>query len=146
MQRYFKNTATEGGAIYNANILTDTSSTFTYNEANKGGAIYNTGNIVTYNAKTGAVTGGLKSTKFTENKAVLGGAIYNEATANIIANNTNVIFSENKVGNSLNDIYNSGTLNLKAKSGKSITFGGTITDSATPSGTTTIGNFYQRDF
>ncbi len=75
----FGNTANLGGAIYNAGNLTDSSSTYMYNEAlTSGGAIYNAGQIVTYNKKN-AITGGLNSTKFTENKAVNGGAIYNAA-------------------------------------------------------------------
>ena len=38
-----------------------------------------------------------------------------------------------------NDIVNTGTLNLKAANGKSITFGGSITDASTPSGIMNIG-------
>ena len=104
LQKHYYNTATNGGAIYNTGDMTDTSSTYMYNEATNGGAIYNTGNIVTYNVKTGAVTGGIKSSKFTENKATSGGAIYNKG----VIGTTKATFTSNIAQNGgavYNDTY-----------------------------------------
>ena len=144
----------QGGAIYNngAVEIGNVTGDFTNNYAiatgasgyAQGGAIYNTGTIT------------VTDSNFTGNAATTaGGAIYNTGTTNIIANGANVTFSNNKTGvtptivdgkitgvtgGSANDIYNTGTVNLKAADGKSITFGGTITDAATPTGTINIGN------
>ena len=118
-----------------------------------GGALYLSGSA------TGVQTSVITDTNFTNNATGgLGGAIYNTSNSNlsIIANGQDVVFSGNKSGatityntateqyevegGTLNDIHSVGTLNLKAKDGKSITFGGTITDANSSTGTITIGN------
>ena len=139
------------GALYAKNVAIGAGTVFENNYAigiTGGGAIYllsDTSTLTDTNF-TGNATGGV------------GGAIYNTATSNlsIIASGQDVLFSGNKAGatitynttteqydvegGSANDIYNLGTLNLKANDGQQITFGGTITDSATPSGAITIIN------
>ena len=77
--------------------------------------------------------------------------------ATIVADTKNVNFSGNKVGvepiidsetgkitgvtgGTLNDIHNTGTLNLLANDGRAINFTGSITDDETPTGTINIGD------
>ena len=145
------NVAATAGAVYTTAASNIAGATFDGNLATGavgGGAVY-------FNNENSTVT----NSNFTNNAtAGNGGAIYNNTDSNlsIIANASNVSFSGNKsgatitynpsteqydvTGGSANDIYNVGTINLKAANGKSITFGGTITDAATPTGTMTIGN------
>ena len=124
-----------GGAVYNGggtigNIAGNFSGNYAIGTLGQGGAIYNSGTIT------------LTNSSFTNNAAsATGGAIYNTGTTTVKASTTDVAFSGNKTGVTptisggkitgvtggvYNDIYNTGTLNLKAASGKSITFGGTI--------------------
>lgn len=126
-----------GGAVFNeerANLTIDTSS-FEGNKAvasNEdengsafGGAVYN---------KTDA-TLTIKDSTFSENQAIggknsAGGAIYNDkgAKLNIVAENANVLFENNKSGKSPDNLTsdaitdNGGTINLNAKKDKSIIF------------------------
>jgi predicted outer membrane repeat protein len=147
--RFFNNDAETnyGGAIYTASGGTIRGSEFEGNTVSgSGGAVYSSGGTTIYDSV------------FKDNLASSsGGAIYNSGTTNIIAENGNVEFSGNKSGvtinrdsngnvtstsgGTLNDVYNSGSLYLKAKKGvtepeeeggegeeytRSITFGGSI--------------------
>ena len=138
-----------GGAIAVNGTLTVRNSTFTGNYAvNDGGAIYDWTNV------------SYIDTDFTDNIAGgNGGAIcvVNNNTT-IIADTKDVTFSGNKSGATVtrdaetgvitaeggtaNDIHNVFGINLRAKTDKSINFSGTITDDATPKGTTNIGGTY----
>ena len=141
---FTSNAGPHGGAIWNTakdgKALVVNNSTFTTNHAaskytdqdrSEGGAIFNSGTIT------------LQDSQFTGNTShIKGGAIYNSGTTNIAAATKDVIFTGNKngvtyafdennkitgvTGGTYNDIYNTSTVNLKAASGKSITFGGTI--------------------
>lgn len=106
--------ATNGGAIYNAfyhstanaDAVTIADTKFVRNSAQNGGAIYNDG--------TGDKIGNggvmqLSDVTFINNSATQGGAIYNTAGAEITLSGTNV-FSGNRAGTSVNDIYNAGTV------------------------------------
>jgi len=137
------------GAIYNAGTATITDTTFSENEAQNGGAIYNTGtatitdtsfenNIASENGgaiyNTGTAT--ITDTSFENNIASEnGGAIYNTGTLNLIAQEKELVFSGNKVGNETdgytnNAIYNDGgTVNLSAK--KDIVFNDGISGGTT---------------
>ena len=147
--------------VFRDNIAATAGAVYTTTSSNIAGATFD-GNLATGSVGGGAVyfnngNSTVTDSNFTNNAtAGNGGAIFNNTNSNlsIIANASNVSFSGNKsgatitynpsteqydvTGGSANDIYNVGTLNLKAENGKSITFGGTITDAATPTGTTTI--------
>jgi len=116
-----------GGAIWNqvaqkdgttgeALVTVNGASTFTSNTAGDlGGAIFNNGETVFNGATT-----------FTDNQAGgLGGAIYNTGVTTINGSGT---FSGNKsnyvdsTNFTLNDIYNTNTVNLNATSGQNISF------------------------
>ena len=149
------NTAKFGGALYNyggADYLSIENSSIIGNIAEYGG-----GAIENYNSAQSI----FKNTIFKDNSAVnYGGAIYltgGSATiqdsifigntagslgaalfvnsspqiANIIANSSDTVFKNNKVGSNYDDIYNVGTINLNAASGKTISFGGTVTGTGT---------------
>ena len=130
---FIGNSATNncGGAIYNAGIITTITGDFIGNSAggDGGGAIYNNQGTIS------SITGDFIGNSATNN----GGAIYNTGTISLLADTKDIVFENNRVGSKLNDIHNTGTVNLYAKEGNSITFSGTITDAATPTGTTNIG-------
>ena len=151
-----------GGAIYNrGGTIAITNGLFNGNWAKTTGATGSQGSrggaIANWNGN-GTIT--LIDTDFTNNVVssdngnVFGAAIYNNgATTNIIAQNSDVVFENNRAGvdaqvtydaegnvtgatgGDLNDIENTASLNLKATDGKSITFGGRIGGA----GTTNIG-------
>ena len=149
-------TGAYGGAIQNVsdgvigNILADFTNNYAIatgeNGSGQGGAIWNSGTVT------------LTDNTFTGNAATtLGGAIFNSGMATIVADTKNVNFSGNKVGvepiidsetgkitgvtgGTLNDIHNTGTLNLLANDGRAINFTGSITDDETPTGTISIGD------
>ena len=143
------------GAIYANSVDIGANSVFKNNygavSSWAGGAI----NIYGGNTYTSTIT----DTDFIDNaNAGDGGAIgiTGASTVNLIAQDKDVVFSGNKSkatitrnaetgevtveGGVANDIYNQGTLNLKAGQGKSITFGGSITDANSPIGTITVGD------
>lgn len=105
----FNNNSAEqnGGAIMNdhfnlklGNMTLNSGTVFENNTAGQnGGAIYNSG-ILTLN---GAV--------FNNNSASEGGAVYNDVGGTVTFNGDSR-FSENKAANSLNDIYNDGTIKV----------------------------------
>jgi hypothetical protein len=55
-----------------------------------------------------------------------GGFLTNAGTVNINALNNNITFTSNKVNGVYNDVYNTGTINLNAKTGQTITFDGVV--------------------
>lgn len=126
---YAQTTGTEyahGGAIYNqANtVIGEIINSNFYNNYAKatngaalGGAIYNgagtTITSITDSTFTGNYVEGAGS-------ATGGGAIWNAGTIGLNGTNT---FTNNKVNNALNDIYNSGTINLGANSTTNINGG-----------------------
>ena len=123
-----------------------------------GGAIYN----VNYSSTVGVIAG-IVDTDFTNNVAKSqGGAIYNGGSISIIADSKDVKFENNRIGSDaevvnngdgtytaqggeLNDIYNTGTLNLRAKGvngdepARTISFTGSITGAVNASGAPTNG-------
>ena len=111
--------STVNGVVHNNEI---NGSTFLKNTAkNNGGAIFNEGNL------------SLSDNTFTENTAAnLGGAIYNDVKGVLAveANGANVVFSGNTASDSANDIYNAGTLTLKAAADKTISLAGGIDGAA----------------
>ncbi|MDR3112443.1 MAG: hypothetical protein LBU55_04705, partial [Elusimicrobiota bacterium] len=139
------NTASNGGAIYiNTNdsgsgnlLFANTYSTFTLNKSGEiGGAIHNNGTLkfsqtstVEFDANTAATSGGALSnhgtaelegsTIFKNNKAANGGAIYNGNNMTLTGSAT---FANNTSSNFGGAIYNTGTLNINAASGKEIIF------------------------
>ena len=141
-----------GGAIYNTGTISDITGNFIENKVSAtsgayGGAIYNTGII---SKLSSSFIGNYVYTSSTAASAVVqGGAIWNSGTINIIADSQDVAFTGNYTESRgvkvYNDIHNQGTVNLQSKEGKSITFLGTITDAATPTGTTKIGGTYIED-
>ncbi len=94
-------------------------STFTENTAKNGGAIYNAELLDTNKDKQiSAMT--VKNGVFTGNTAAEnGGAVYNAGILNLQGNNT---FSGNTAAGNANDIYNLGTLNIA--DGKTVLEGG----------------------
>ena len=143
------------GAIYANSVDIGANSVFKNNygavSSWAGGAI----NIYGGNTYTSTIT----DTDFIDNANAGDGAaigITGASTVNLIAQDKDVVFSGNKSkatitrnaetgevtveGGVANDIYNQGTLNLKAGQGKSITFGGSITDANSPIGTITVGD------
>lgn len=146
------NTAgTSGGAInnflYHSNKFSNQDKDYVYisgsefknNEATLGAAIMNNGKgfieyvkKLTNQGDAGTNQRGkiyIENTSFTDNIASdKGGAIYNDVEAVLVLDN--VTFSGNKVGNTLNDIYNAGDLtlnNVKLDGGVENADGGTIT-------------------
>ena len=134
---------TDGGAIYNTfyndanndGYVKVTGSTFNTNSADRGGAIFNTVGKEGEVLSSGQQQIGkmyISDSNFTGNIAKTdGAAIYNEGVVTVAANNANVAFSGNKVGDETdgytnNDIYNAGTLNLAAADGKTISLAGGI--------------------
>ena len=109
-----------------------------------GGAIYNSGTGAAITISDSVFINNYASTGTSTATNAQGGAIWNSGTVNLVAKTKDVTFSGNytEVGGlkSYNDIYNQGTVNIKAKRGKAITFGGRITDASTPAGTLNIGN------
>ena len=106
-----------GGAIYNtgSSKINSLSATFTNNTADKGGAISNAGTMT------------IKDSTFTNNTAGFsGGAIHNKGELTLSGNN---IFSGNKAQDNLNDISNSGTINVT--SGSHLTLDGGISKNYT---------------
>ena len=105
----FNNNSAEqnGGAIMNdhfnlklGNMTLNSGTVFENNTAGQnGGAVYNS-EILTLN---GAI--------FNNNSALQGGAVYNDVGGTVTFNGDNR-FSENKAVNSLNDIYNDGTIKV----------------------------------
>ena len=151
------NSATNiGGAIYNEGTISSiTGSTFSNNTANYGGAIYNQGaNVINIsnstfsnniaNALGGAIinqgTVNITDTNFSGNKGN-GAAIFNEGGGSvyITADSANVSFTDNYFGENKNDINSIGSLYLRAKDGKNISFDGSIDGG----GTTVIGGTYE---
>ncbi len=107
-----------GGAIMSSSELTVGNVLFEGNKAKRGGAIYNPGN---------AVTTVINGATFKDNIAtVSGGAIYNVDIAKISFTGNNV-FSGNKMGDTLNDIYNNGTITVSG----SLTLDGGISGTGT---------------
>ena len=106
-----------GGAIYNtvSSTINNLSATFIDNTADKGGAISNAGTMT------------IKDSTFTNNTARFsGGAIHNKGELTLSGNN---IFSGNKAQDNLNDISNSGTINVT--SGSHLTLDGGISKNYT---------------
>lgn len=132
-----------GGAIYNTGTSTVNISgaTFDGNSADKGGAISNAGT-----GSSGQIT--IADSTFTNNEALTdGGAIHNMSKGVIDFTGNNVFSGNKKADDTLNDIYNNGTINVDGNltldggvSGTgSMTFaeGSTLTVNA---GKTTISN------
>lgn len=103
-----------GGALFNADggLISEMQSDFSNNTISGtvmavGGAIYNAGTIATL---TGNFTDNIVTPE-SEDAWVAGGAIYNEVTGviNLVGDN---LFSGNRVGDELNDIYNDGVINI----------------------------------
>lgn len=124
-QGTFGQAAGNGGAIYNAAVITSMKNlTFSGNSAtDNGGAIYNEAEL-TYGANTFAAgsIGTIENATFTGNTAgVAGGAIYNETGAEISLAGKNT-FSGNKAAGKANDIHNLGTVTIA--SGETTIYGG----------------------
>ena len=124
---------TNGGALANtasANLITEIGATFSGNSADgDGGAIwFNTGNNY-------SLVASIVDSSFVNNTANgQGGAIHNahnkgetkKTTLNLIAKDSDVMFSGNIADGEANDIYNASTLNLVAAEGRTISLGGGI--------------------
>lgn len=155
------NTTGKGGAIYNNDKLTVTSSVQMKQNSSQGagGAIYNASGATT-TLENGVIIGGdiseyrTKSTPTQGNSAVNGGAIYNEGTINI-ANDSTVYFIGNRAnttdttkednGNG-GAIYNKSNVNFST-SGKNLIFygnsaarGGAIYNDKASTGNVIIGD------
>ncbi len=131
---YYNTASSDGGAVYNLGEQNLSNVTFSTNTSNaNGGAVYSQGNSVISDSgflMNKAVNGGaiyndgtmtVKNTSFLGNTAsVNGGAIYSKGTLNVVADNSQVVFSGNKASGQSNAIYlESGTLNLNATNGGS---------------------------
>ena len=114
-------TTSSTGTTYLKNVF------FGDNRASYAGALY-----TTYGGKLVA-----EDSSFKGNYAdIEGGAIrvggygesgFSGATVDLVANEKDVYFRDNKVDSNYSDVFSQGTLNLNAASGKSIDFGGSVT-------------------
>ena len=94
---FSRNSAQNGGAIYNAADMHISGATFSDNSASEnGGAIYNAANL------------DINGVTFSDNNAQNGGAIYNASNCTIKMSDVTVNAAN---GTALNDIYNDGTIN-----------------------------------
>ena len=119
-----------GGAIHQDGVITTIRGDFETNTAaTYGGAIWNRENM-----SIGSITG-----NFISNTANTGGAIYNGNGAGnggngiigLLADTQDIVFYGNADSTGYNDIYNyKSTINMNAATGKSISFGGSITGSS----------------
>ena len=140
-----------GGIIYNntGSTISSLTSDITNNIINAGAVSGSEGAIIYNNGVLNIIDASIK-----DNATTAETSIVNNGTLTITADSANIIFENNKVGatitqdpgteeyivsgGSTNDIKNTATLNLYAKSGKTITFNGTITDNTSQSGTITV--------
>lgn len=133
-----KNSAKEGGAIYNKNSdLKVNNYKFTNNTAEKGGALYVSNSTVTFG-----------NNEFKGNSAQKGGLLYLEnSTANVTADKKDVVFAGNTAEKGSAFYLENGTLNLTTSSSRNITFKDSIAGSGTinASGNIILNNFVTPD-
>ncbi len=106
LDNYFYASNTNANAVYVGNT------SFVKNTAENGGAIYNHGSESLQKNTAQVASIEINDGTFTNNIATSkGGAIFNEKDATVILSGTN-IFRGNTAGGKANDIYNAGTLNI----------------------------------